>query len=67
MLTAGTNYGMITLFSGKTKVVLAGRTLSVNVSLLVAFFALLKIEELFRFIRKSNKLLVFLLPFVNIS
>ena len=67
MLAAGTNNGMLTLLLRQTKIVLAGRTSSVNVGILVALFTLLQIEELFWFINKLNEFLVFLLSFVNVS
>jgi hypothetical protein len=58
---------MLTFFLWETKIVLAGRTSSVNVGFTVAYLAFLKVEELLRLIDEFDKFLVFLLSFVNIS
>lgn len=67
VLATGTNNRVLTFFLWQTKVVFAGRTLSVNVRFLVAKFTFLQIDKLLRFVGEFDKFLIFLLSFVNIS
>ena len=52
VFAAGTNYGVLTLLLWKAQIVLAGRALSVNVSLSVADLAFLKVDMHFRLFNK---------------
>ena len=51
VLTAGANYGVLTLFLRQTKVVSAGRTFFVHVGFLVSLFAFLKLDKLLRLVK----------------
>jgi hypothetical protein len=66
VLTAGAGHGVLTLFLRQTQIVSAGRTFSVNVGFSVSVFALLQIGKLLYCVDNLVKLLVFLLPSVNI-
>ena len=67
MLAAWADYSMLSLFLWQTKVVFAGRALSVNVCSFIELLAFLQIDKLLRSVGKFDKFLVFLLSFVNIS
>ena len=65
-LAARADNGVLTLLLRKTKVVATGRTLLVHVCLLISSLALLKIEELLRFVCEFDESLVLLLSFINV-